>query len=99
MNEDDMDAAAAMLPTVSVVEEWFELDPEQGRPPGQIWRLLTCAFCHDRFSVFHILFNMLFLYSFGHMWNRFTDRRSFCSFISRRRSSPAFLRRFMPVYA
>ena len=32
---------------------------------GQVWRLLTHAFCHDRYGVFHILFNMLFLYWFG----------------------------------
>ena len=80
MNEDDMDAAAAMLPTVSVVEEWFELDPSKVVRQGQIWRLLTCAFCHDRFSVFHILFNMLFLYWFGRMLEPLYGSKEFLLF-------------------
>ncbi len=32
---------------------------------GQIWRLLTYAFLHDPLSIWHILFNMLFLWWFG----------------------------------
>ncbi len=32
---------------------------------GELWRLLTYAFLHDPTSVFHILFNMLFLWWFG----------------------------------
>lgn len=32
---------------------------------GQIWRLLTFAFLHDPNTIFHILFNMLFLWWFG----------------------------------
>jgi len=32
---------------------------------GQVWRLLTYAFLHDPRSVWHILFNMLFLWWFG----------------------------------
>ncbi len=49
---------------VSLVQQWLELDTDRVLH-GQIWRLITCAFCHDRFSVWHILFNMLFLYWFG----------------------------------
>jgi membrane associated rhomboid family serine protease len=32
---------------------------------GQVWRLLTHAFLHSTFSVWHILFNMLALWWFG----------------------------------
>jgi membrane associated rhomboid family serine protease len=32
---------------------------------GQVWRLLTYAFLHDREALMHILFNMLFLWWFG----------------------------------
>src|SRR2546430_1200371 len=50
---------------VSIVQEWFELDTRKVIQHGQVWRLLTHAFCHDRFGIFHILLNMLFLYWFG----------------------------------
>ncbi|MGH7222122.1 MAG: rhomboid family intramembrane serine protease [Gemmataceae bacterium] len=32
---------------------------------GQVWRLLTYAFLHDTGTIWHILFNMLFLWWFG----------------------------------
>jgi membrane associated rhomboid family serine protease len=32
---------------------------------GEVWRLLTYAFLHDTSNVWHILFNMLFLWWFG----------------------------------
>jgi membrane associated rhomboid family serine protease len=32
---------------------------------GQLWRLLTYAFLHDPHNVWHIVFNMLFLWWFG----------------------------------
>lgn len=32
---------------------------------GQLWRLLTYAFLHDPATIWHILFNMLFLWWFG----------------------------------
>src|SRR5208283_860447 len=32
---------------------------------GQVWRLLTYAFLHDPNSIWHIVFNMLFLWWFG----------------------------------
>ena len=58
------DRYLAQLPHVSVVQEWFQLDSEKVLS-GQIWRLVTCGFCHSRHAIFHILFNMLFLYWFG----------------------------------
>jgi membrane associated rhomboid family serine protease len=50
---------------VSLVQEWFELDVKKVIYRGQVWRLLTHAFCHERTGVWHILINMLLLYWFG----------------------------------
>lgn len=48
----------------SIVENWFRLETSKVLR-GQVWRLLTCAFCHTRMTPWHILMNMLFLYWFG----------------------------------
>ena len=50
---------------VPVLQEWLELDTDKVVKDGQVWRLLTHAFCHDRHSIFHIFFNMLILFWFG----------------------------------
>jgi membrane associated rhomboid family serine protease len=78
--EDQEALAAAMLPSVSVVQEWFELDAYKVVRQGQVWRLLTYAFCHDRFGVWHIVFNMLFLYYFGRMLEPLYGSREFLIF-------------------
>jgi membrane associated rhomboid family serine protease len=44
--------------------DWLVLDVEQVLH-GQIWRLLTYAFLHDPGNIWHIVFNMLFLWWFG----------------------------------
>lgn len=49
---------------VSVVQEWCKLDPVK-IAHAQVWRLVTYAFLHDRYSIWHLLFNALFLYWFG----------------------------------
>ncbi|MCA9084634.1 MAG: rhomboid family intramembrane serine protease [Planctomycetaceae bacterium] len=68
------------LPTrISVVQEWLQLDTSKVLK-GQIWRLLTCALCHDRHSVGHILFNMLFLYWFGRTLESMYGSREFLWF-------------------
>jgi len=64
----------------SVVQEWLELDTNKVVGGGQVWRLLTHAFCHDRHSVFHILFNMLFLYWFGRTLELMYGSREFLLF-------------------
>ncbi|MEJ7592994.1 MAG: rhomboid family intramembrane serine protease [Planctomycetaceae bacterium] len=56
--------AAAMAPRISIVQDWLELDTNKVRQ-GQVWRILTSAFCHDRHGLLHILFNMLGLIWFG----------------------------------
>lgn len=55
---------AASYPRVSVTEQWLELDRRKVSR-GQVWRLLTSAFCHNRFGIWHIAFNMFLLYWFG----------------------------------
>jgi membrane associated rhomboid family serine protease len=47
----------------SPVTTWLILDVNDVKQ-GQVWRLLTYAFLHD-IQIFHILFNMLFLWWFG----------------------------------
>ena len=61
---------------VSPVTQWLALNPELFKS-GQVWRILTYAFCHDVRSPFHILFNMLFLYWFGTELERMYGRREF----------------------
>src|SRR5262249_39604855 len=64
---------------VSLVQEWAELDTRK-LLHGQVWRLLTHAFCHERFGVFHILFNMLFLYWWGCTIESMYGTREFLAF-------------------
>ncbi len=52
------------MPQASVIEDWFALEADKVKQ-GQIWRLITTGFLHDRMGIFHILVNMLFLYWFG----------------------------------
>ena len=65
---------------VSVVQEWFELDPEKTVRQGQVWRLVTCAFCHDRHAIWHILVNMFLLYWFGTRLESMYGSREFLLF-------------------
>lgn len=52
------------LPRISLLQNLLELTPAKVLD-GQLWRLVTYGFCHDRFNLLHILFNMLFLWWFG----------------------------------
>jgi membrane associated rhomboid family serine protease len=65
---------------VSIVQEWLELDPKMTVERGQVWRLVTCAFCHNRYGVWHVLFNMLMLYWFGTRLERMYGSREFFLF-------------------
>lgn len=49
---------------ISVVQNWLQLESPKVLS-GQVWRLITCAFCHDRNYIGHIIFNMLLLWIFG----------------------------------
>jgi membrane associated rhomboid family serine protease len=64
---DDLQRFAAQMGGVtyiSLIEEWCKLDPVKVSQ-GQIWRLLTYAFLHDRHGIWHIIFNMFALWMFG----------------------------------
>lgn len=65
---------------VSIVQEWLELDTRKVVPGGQVWRLVTCAFCHDRLGIFHIVINMFILVWFGCTVERMYGTREFLLF-------------------
>ncbi len=77
-----MERMMAHLPGMrtSVIQEWFELNPRKTVEQGQIWRLLTSAFCHDRYGLWHILFNMLILCWFGQRLERMYGSRELLLF-------------------
>lgn len=66
----ELQYAMDVMPRRSLVDDWFALDPTKVAQ-GQIWRLVTAGFCHDRNSIWHILINMIFLWLFG---RRLEDR-------------------------
>jgi len=55
------------------------LDPERVLS-GQVWRLLTYAFLHDPWGIWHIVFNMLFLWWFGNELEGMYGPREFLTF-------------------
>ncbi|MBW3538918.1 MAG: rhomboid family intramembrane serine protease [Planctomycetes bacterium] len=65
---------------VSVAEQWLQLDPDKVVHQGQVWRLITYAFCHSRRELFHIVFNMLFLWWFGKTLESMYGSREFLLF-------------------
>lgn len=64
---------------VSIVQQLCALDPSKVAK-GQVWRLITCAFCHDRFSIWHLAMNMLFLFWFGARLERMYGAKEFTLF-------------------
>jgi membrane associated rhomboid family serine protease len=75
-----MASALAETSRISAVQKWCELDPKKTVYQGQIWRLLTCAFCHDRVQIWHIVFNMVLLYWFGTRLESMYGSREFLLF-------------------
>ncbi len=67
-------------PRISIVEKWLQLETEKVIYGGQVWRLLTTAFCHDRLGVWHILINMLLLFWFGRTLETMYGSREFLIF-------------------
>ncbi len=47
---------------------------------GQVWRLLTAAFLHSTSNLWHIVFNMLFLWMFGSELEKLYGSKEFLSF-------------------
>jgi membrane associated rhomboid family serine protease len=64
---------------IGMVEEWLALDAQKVLH-GQVWRLLTYAFCHERTAVLHILFNMIVLFWFGVTLETMYGQREFLLF-------------------
>jgi membrane associated rhomboid family serine protease len=65
---------------VEVVTEWLDLDTRKVVYSGQIWRLITGGFCHNRRDIWHILINMLILYWAGSTLERMMGSREFLLF-------------------
>ena len=63
----------------SYLEEWFSLSRDD-LVSGQVWRLVTYAFLHDRHSLWHLLFNMLGLWWFGSEVERLYRSKEFTLF-------------------
>ena len=63
----------------SLLELWGALEPFKVLG-GQIWRLVTYAFLHDRGSAMHIVFNMFVLWTFGPVIEERLGRREFLAF-------------------
>jgi membrane associated rhomboid family serine protease len=64
---------------ISIAEEWLQLDTRKVLR-GQVWRIVTYSFCHDRNGVWHILFNMLGLFWFGVTLESMYGQREFLLF-------------------
>lgn len=62
------------------VTTWLELTTGDTLSKGQVWRLLTYAFCHDTKDVLHLLFNMLCLWFFGRAVQERLGNREFVAF-------------------
>lgn len=62
-----------------VINQWLALD-RTAIFGGQIWRLLTYEFLHDDAGVWHLFFNMLFLYLAGRKVEDFYGPREFLFF-------------------
>ncbi|MDX1970208.1 MAG: rhomboid family intramembrane serine protease [Planctomycetaceae bacterium] len=65
--------------TESLVDQWFAMDVSAVLH-GQVWRLLSYAFLHNRFEPLHLIFNMLGLWFFGCTLERMYSSREFMKF-------------------
>lgn len=64
---------------MSYVEEWLALDKDS-LMKGQVWRLVTYAFCHSRYSTFHLFVNMLLLVGVASVIERRYGSKEFLAF-------------------
>ncbi len=64
---------------VSLVDEWFMLDAHAALG-GQVWRVLTYAFCHDRQTPITLVFNMIGLWFLGSRLERMYGPREMLLF-------------------
>ncbi|APZ92066.1 rhomboid family protein [Fuerstiella marisgermanici] len=61
----------------SLIADWFAIERDLVFQYGQIWRLLTYAFCHSEVQLSHVLFNMLALYFLGRIVAQTIGQREF----------------------
>lgn len=64
----------------SAVTNWLQLTGPDLYQRGQIWRLVTYAFCHDENQILHLIFNMMLLYFLGGMLLNLMDQRELLGF-------------------
>lgn len=74
------------------ITSYFALIPTRVIEDFWIWQLVTSCFLHDPYSLFHIFFNLLTLYFFGHLPERTYGTQKFyiCYFFSAVFSSLVF---------
>jgi membrane associated rhomboid family serine protease len=58
----------------------FAMDPVKTFSGFQLWRLVTAAFLHDPSSIFHLVWNMFFLWWLGHEMEELYGHREFLAF-------------------
>ncbi|HET6422413.1 MAG TPA: rhomboid family intramembrane serine protease [Planctomycetaceae bacterium] len=66
-------------PRSSVIDEWFALTVDDVLS-GQVWRLATYAFLHDRGNLWHLVINMLMVWWLGTTLERMYGSREFLWF-------------------
>ena len=66
-------------PQISIPEEFGKLDPDKVAK-FQVWRLVSYAFLHDRYGIWHLIVNMLFLFWFGSRLEQMYGSREFALF-------------------
>lgn len=60
---------------ISVPQLWLKLDSAKAQQ-GQVWRILTAGFCHNRATLYPIIINMVILFWLGRrLESRFGSRR------------------------
>ena len=64
----------------SLAQQWLELKADKVFFQGQIWRLLSYAFCHSQNDLLHLVFNMMVLYSIGGILRELVGDREFLWF-------------------
>lgn len=62
------------------VTGWLILSPDRVIGHFEIWRLVTCAFCHAPRDPLHVLFNMWFLWMMGNQVEPIYGQREFLRF-------------------
>src|SRR5262245_43541146 len=60
--------------------EWLSLSVDRTIQHFEVWRLVTCAFCHNIHDPMHLVFNMLGLWIFGNNVEPIYGQREFLRF-------------------